>query len=98
MPKFVSLINYTDHGVQHFKELENRLEHARHGAQELGVTIDTFLLTMGQYDAVVIFDAPDAATAARLSLINASNGRVRTETLVAFSEEESVTIAETLPI
>ena len=45
-----------------------------------------------------IFDAPDTATAAKLSLINAANGRVRTETLVAFSEDESVAIAESLPI
>ena len=97
MPKFVSLINYTDEGVQHFKELAVRLEHAREGAAELGVTIDSFLLTMGRYDAVVIIDAPDAATAARLSLTNAANGRVRTETLTAFSEEEAVEIASALP-
>lgn len=29
MPTFVSLITYTDQGLQHFKEIANRLEHAR---------------------------------------------------------------------
>lgn len=98
MPKFVTLINYTDEGVQHFKELAQRLSHARDGAAELGVTIDSYHLTMGRYDAVVIIDAPDAATAAKLMLINAANGRVRTETMAAFTEDEAIAVAESLPI
>lgn len=98
MPKFVSLINYTDAGVQHFKELRQRLEHARAGAAELGVTIDSFHLTMGRYDAIAIIDAPDNATAAKLALINAANGRVRTETMAALSEEEAIAIADSLPM
>lgn len=98
MPTYVSLINYTDQGVQHFKEIGSRLEHARQGAAELGITISSFHLTMGRYDAIVIFDAPDAETAARLALINAANGRVRTETLAAFTEDETVALAERLPI
>lgn len=52
---------------------------------------------MGSYDAIVIFDAPDAGTAAKLALINAANGRVRTETLAALSEDETIAIAESLP-
>ena len=35
-----------------------------HGAAELGVTINSFHLTMGRYDAIVIFDAPDVEIAA----------------------------------
>ena len=97
MPKFVSLINYTDEGVQHFKDFADRMEHARHGAAELGVEVDAFYLTMGRFDAVVVFDAPDAATAAKLALVNAANGRVRTETLTAFTEEEAAAIAGARP-
>lgn len=97
MPKFVSLINYTDEGVQHFKEFAARMEHARQGAAELGVTIDSFHLTMGRYDAVVVLDAPDAATAAKLALVNGANGRVRSETMAAFTEDETSAIAGSLP-
>ena len=98
MAAFVSLISYTDDGVQNFKDFGQRMEHARHGAAELGVTIESFHLTMGRYDAVVIFDAPDAETAAKLALVNAANGRVRTETMAAFSEADTERIAESLPI
>ncbi|MDG2111040.1 MAG: hypothetical protein P8N02_00310 [Actinomycetota bacterium] len=47
MPKFVSLISYTDQGVQHFKDFEEWMRHGRMGASELGITIDAFYLTMG---------------------------------------------------
>jgi uncharacterized protein with GYD domain len=97
MPKYVSLINYTDEGVKHFRDFAERMENARRGANELGVTIDAYYLTMGRYDAVVVIDAPDNRTAAKLALVNAANGRVRTETLVAFTEGETADIAADLP-
>jgi len=97
MPKYISLINYTDEGVRNFKEFAERLENARRGAGELGVTLDAYYLTMGRYDAVVIVDAPDNRTAAKLALVNAANGRVRTETLVAFTEAETAALADELP-
>ena len=97
MPKFVMLIRYTDEGVRHFKDFRSRLDHARRGADELGVTVESFHLTMGEYDAVAVIDAPDLKTAAKLSLINAANGRVRTVTMPAFNEEESAELASELP-
>jgi uncharacterized protein with GYD domain len=97
MPKYISLINYTDEGVKTFKDFAERLANARRGADELGVTLDAYYLTIGRFDAVVIIDAPDNRTAAKVALVNAANGRVRTETLVAFTEAETATLADELP-
>ena len=97
MAKFVMLINYTDKGILHFQQFAQRMEHARQGAKELGASIESFHLTMGSYDAVVIFEAPDDETAARLALTNAANGRVRTTTMRAFDEAETIAIGEQLP-
>lgn len=97
MAKFIMLIRYTDEGVRHFREFRSRLEHARRGAEELGVRIDSFYLTMGEYDAVVTIDAPDVKTAAQLSLINAANGRIRSVTMPAFSESEAAELADGFP-
>ena len=47
--------------------------------------------------AVAIVDAPDDETAAKLSLVNAANGRVRIRTMRAFTEEETVALATSLP-
>ena len=97
MAKFIMLIRYTDEGVRHFHDFQTRMQHARRGAEELGVTVESFYLTMGDYDAVVTVDAPDVRTAAKLSLINAANGRVRTVTMPAFSEAETAELAGELP-
>jgi uncharacterized protein with GYD domain len=97
MPTYVMLISYTDTGIQHFKTIGDRLAHARQGATELGATLEAFYLTMGAYDAVAIVRAPDDETAAKMSLVNAANGRVRIQTMRAFTEEETVRLAGELP-
>ncbi len=53
---------------------------------------------MGPYDAVAIVTAPDDETAAKLSLVNAANGRVRVQTLRAFTEQETIHLASQLPV
>ena len=98
MARYVLLIQYTDEGIQHFKAIGSRLEHARRGAAELGVQLQDFYLTMGEFDAVALVDAPNDETVAKLSLINAANGRVRIRTMRAFTEEETVRLASELPI
>jgi uncharacterized protein with GYD domain len=96
MPTYVTLINYTEQGVKTFKDLPSRLEETRKGGEAVGATLKAFYLTMGQYDAVVISDAPDDATVARLALAAAGRGNVRTETLRAFTEDEAKKIAADL--
>jgi len=43
---------------------------------------------MGQYDAVVICEAPDDEIAAKLAVAIGSLGSIRTETVRAFTEDE----------
>jgi uncharacterized protein with GYD domain len=93
MPTYVTLIHYTEQGVKTFKDLPSRLEETRKAGEAVGAKLSAFYLTMGQYDAVVISDAPDDATVAKLALAAAGRGNVRTETLRAFTEEEAKTIA-----
>jgi uncharacterized protein with GYD domain len=96
MPTYVSLVRYTDQGVKTFKDLKSRLDDTRRAGESLGATLKGFYLTMGQYDAVVITEAPDDATVAKLALGAAGRGNVRTETLRAFTEDEAMRIAEEL--
>jgi uncharacterized protein with GYD domain len=96
MPTYVTLIHYTEQGVKTFKDLKSRLEETRRAGDPLGATLKAFYLTMGQYDAVVISEAPDDATVAKLALAAAGRGNVRTETMRAFSEDEALRIAEEL--
>ncbi len=52
----------------------------------MGGTFRHFFLTMGQYDLVLIYEAPDDAISARFQLLLGSRGNVRSSTMKAFPE------------
>ena len=52
---------------------------------------------MGQYDIVVISEAPDDETAVRTSLGASLQGNVRSQTLRAFPADEFMKIVKQLP-
>jgi uncharacterized protein with GYD domain len=52
----------------------------------MGGEFKSFFLTMGEYDFIAVYDAPDDAIAARFTLQLGSLGNVRTKTLKAFPE------------
>ena len=97
MPTYVTLVNFTQKGIEAIKQGPARLDAARRAFEDVGATVKAFYLVTGRYDAVVVSEAPDDETAAKLSLGIASRGYSRTETLVAFSEEDYRRIASSLP-
>jgi uncharacterized protein with GYD domain len=96
MPTYVTLIHYTEQGVKTFKNLPARLEETRKAGDAVGAKLLAFYLTMGQYDAIVLSEAPDDQTVAKLALAAAGRGNVRTETLRAFDEDEAKSLAAQL--
>ena len=56
--------------------------------EDMGVKIVGHYLTMGQYDQIVICDAPDDETVAKVTLLVAGRGNVATETVRAFTMDE----------
>ena len=97
MPTYISLMHYTQQGIEKIKESPARLDRAKAAAKAAGGEIKAYYLTMGQYDAVVIIEAPSDEAWAKASLAIASAGAIRTETLRAFSEEEYRKIIAALP-
>jgi uncharacterized protein with GYD domain len=51
----------------------------------------------GDYDMVVVTEAPDGETAVKLSLATGSKGSVRTKTLRALTEDQYREIIASLP-
>lgn len=86
MPTYVMLANWTDQGARNVKESPRRLEVAKRSLREMGGEFRAIFMTLGEYDLVLIYDAPDDAVAARFSLVLAQMGSVRTRTLKAFPE------------
>ncbi len=88
MPRFISLFGWTDQGVRKVKDTAKRAEKFKASIQKAGGSVKNFYWTMGRYDGVIVFEAPDDATAAAVMMSGCSLGNVRTETLRAFTEEE----------
>ena len=97
MATYVSLIRYTQKGIENVKEGPARLEAAKHAFKEMGAEIKAFYLVTGQYDAVVISEAPNGETVAKLALALGSQGNIRTETLSAYTEDEYRKLIAALP-
>jgi uncharacterized protein with GYD domain len=97
MPTYISLLKYTQQGVQKIKESPARLDEAKKAFKAMGAELKQWYLVMGQYDAVVISEGPDDETAAKLALIVGSQGAIHTETFRAFTEDEYRKIIAALP-
>ena len=97
MPTYVSLLNWTQKGIENIKESPSRLDTAKQIYRSMDAEIKAFYMAMGQYDMVIVAEAPNDETVAKLALALASKGAVRTETLRAFSEAEYRKIVGTLP-
>ena len=96
MAKYVILITWTDQGVQSVTDSPQRAEQAAQMIEQLGGHMDTILWTLGRYDLVAIFEAPDDATAAAIGLRTAQTGATRTEILRAFDAGEMAQILQKL--
>lgn len=88
MPTYISLATWTSEGIQNIKDSPARLDKVKELYKSAGAEIKAFYMTMGRCDMVVIGEAPDDETMARLALQIGASGAVRTETLKAFTEEE----------
>ena len=97
MPSFLSLINWTEQGVQTIKESPGRLDAAKAAIEEAGGRMIYFYMTMGEYDLATLIEAPDDETAARVLLALGAQGSIRTKTMRAFTEEEYRSIVGSLP-
>jgi uncharacterized protein with GYD domain len=87
MPTYVMLANWTDQGVRSIEESPRRVDAARKSLEEMGGHFISVLMTMGAYDLIITYDAPDDAVAARFILLLGKLGNVRTTSLKAFPEE-----------
>ncbi len=97
MATYIMLSRFTEQGVQTIKDGPARLDAAKQALQRLGAQLKDFYLTVGQYDAVVVIEAPDDETVAKASLAIGAIGNVRLETLRAFTEDEYRGIVGALP-
>jgi len=97
MPGYISLMKFTPKGLADLKGSVKRLEEAKATATKMGHKLVGWWATVGEYDAVVIIDAPNDESASLLALATASKGYVTTQTMRAYSEAEWAALTSKLP-
>jgi uncharacterized protein with GYD domain len=97
MATFIATLKFTAKGAQNVGESPKRAAAFTAAAKKLGVKVIHLFWTLGSFDGVILFDAPDdnTATAAMLSL--AAQGNVQTTTARAFDRAEIEQVIEMLP-
>jgi uncharacterized protein with GYD domain len=88
MAMYVGLIQFTDQGIRNVKDTTKRGQAAIAEAEKMGMKITEEFWTMGAYDVVVLFEAPDDETMSAFMLKIGSMGNVKSQTLRAFRREE----------
>ncbi|HXW80884.1 MAG TPA: GYD domain-containing protein [Acidimicrobiales bacterium] len=89
MAKYIILGKFTQQGIQTIKDAPKRRAKAIELASALGGEIKDVYVTMGQYDLVVVLDAPNDEAVAKLILQVGMQGNLSTQTLRAFDEAET---------
>jgi uncharacterized protein with GYD domain len=88
MPKYISLVSFTQEGLKNVKDTRKRAKDFADRAQRMGVHIKDTFWCVGRYDIVHFFEAKDDAAAATISIALSSFGNVRSETMRAFDADE----------
>jgi uncharacterized protein with GYD domain len=88
MATYVSLLTWTEQGGKHVKETRKREAAFAKAAQKLGIKVIQAYWTLGSYDGVLLFEAPNDETATATALSLGALGNVRTQTMRAFNADE----------
>ena len=96
MPTYVVLVNWTEQGIRNVKETLQRTDSGGEIAQKHGLKLEQAYWTVGAYDMLTIFEAPDEEALSAHLLEIGSLGNVRTTTLRAYDEEEMSGILQRL--
>jgi uncharacterized protein with GYD domain len=96
VPIYISLVMWTDQGMRNVKRAPEGHRQAIQRAAQGGAKL-TIYVTMGEYDAVAILEAPDDQAAMRGLLAAGAEGNARTTTLKAFSPDEFEQVVGSLP-
>ena len=92
MQTYILLVNFTDQGRRNIKETIGRADAFEAMAKKSGATIKVLCWTIGRYDVIAVFEAPDDESATALAFSASSLGNVRSEILRGFSFEEMTRI------
>jgi uncharacterized protein with GYD domain len=94
VPIYITLMKFTSQGISGLPAWRDRVEEAERAIEERGGKLIDAYVTLGRYDVVELFEAPDDEVAYQILIELAKHGQVTTETLRAFTREEAERIVK----
>jgi uncharacterized protein with GYD domain len=90
MPIYILLSRLSQQGVQTIQSNPARLKEVNSDVEELGAKVIHQWATLGQFDFVIVVEAPDSETIAKVSVALGARGSTRIETLPALTIDDFV--------
>jgi len=97
MATFVTTISFTESGIESISETTKRAASFKAAAKKMGVKVLGQYWTLGDFDGLLIYEAPDDETATALMLHLGSLDNVHTSTVRAFVASEMEAVLAKLP-
>ena len=88
MATYITTIKFTEEGIQGIRDTAKRAAAFKTAAKKMGVKVTATYWTLGHFDGVLIFEAPDDETATAVMLRLSAEGNVHTSTARAFDASE----------
>jgi uncharacterized protein with GYD domain len=96
MDTFVVLAKWTEKTFASLKDAAAAAEEIKKAVKSMGAEIKAWYMLMGQYDEICILEAPNPETIAKIVISLSAQYGVKTETMQAFNEAESLKIISSL--
>ena len=88
MPKYITLIRFTEQGAKNLKQSPARARAFAEAVARTGVKVDAQYWTTGSYDGALVLSADSERKVLHALTELVAVGNVRTETLPAFDAKE----------
>ena len=88
MATFITTIKFTQQGIKGIEDTTKRATALKASAKKMGIKVRDIFWTLGEYDGLLILEAPDDETATTLLLHLGALGNVHTTTVRAFAAAE----------
>ena len=97
MATFITTMHFTEQGIKAVRDTCERASAFKTTAEKLGIKVTGQYWTLGAFDGVTIWEAPDEETATAALLHLGSLGNLRTQTARAFDAAEMQEVLGLLP-
>ena len=88
MASYITTLKFTEKGTQGIRDSVKRSAAFKAAAKKLGVKVSDIYWTLGAFDGLIVFEAPDDETATAAMLYLSSLGNVQSTTSRAFGPAE----------